>query len=79
MLYLNEKDLFDRKYEHHELVNLLEMHFQYQVGTKDDFKNITSAKNTFSNSIKSLDHNAFSDKLEKLLVDYKKVMTPLLK
>ncbi|WP_405330776.1 hypothetical protein [Leeuwenhoekiella sp. LLG6367-2.1] len=72
MLYFNEQDILERKFSQTELANLIEMHFQSQVGKSLDFKNIVNVSATISSCI---DKRSEPDaKLEECLVDYKKTI-----
>ena len=79
MLYLNEKGLFDQKYSKSQLAKHIEGHFESQVGTKDEFKTIVTAINSLSNSINRDTHHSYSPKLKDILVDYQKIMAPIIK
>tara|TARA_Y100000815_G_scaffold275640_1_gene315534 strand:+ start:5049 stop:5831 length:783 start_codon:yes stop_codon:yes gene_type:complete len=72
MLYFNEHGLLEKKFSQTELGNLIEMHFQSQVGKSSDFKNIVNVSATISSCI---DKRSEPDaKLEECLIDYKKTI-----
>lgn len=74
MLFFNEHELFDKKLTKTEIANTIEQHFQCQVGSKNEYKIITNASNSLSNSINSASHASVNPKLDKILVDLKKVL-----
>ena len=74
MLFLNEHGFFDKKLTKKEIATTIEQHFQSQVGSKNEFMIITNATNSLSNSINSASHYKVNPKLDKILVDLKKVL-----
>ncbi|UWX54903.1 hypothetical protein NYZ99_19545 [Maribacter litopenaei] len=77
MLFFNEHGIFDKKLSKKEIANIIEQHFQSQVGSKNEFKVITSATNSLSNSLNSTAHHSLNPKLEKILVDFKKILNQI--
>lgn len=73
MVFLNEKNFFNKKLEPSELAKLIEMHFQFHV-SGNDYSNFRNAEQQLSNSIHSPRHNGLSTTLSEILKDYRDVM-----